>query len=71
MKVSGCWAEPANPHAVRIYAPKALKGVWGKNKSFSPTVFRNLLLFGLFRQAETAGLNSPAVSVFISVFKAL
>ena len=40
------------PHAVRFYASKALKGVWGENKSFPPTVFRNLLLFRIFRQAE-------------------
>ena len=33
---------------VRFYASKALKGVWGKNKSFSPTVFCNLLLISFF-----------------------
>ena len=43
---------PATPHAVRFYASKALKGVWGENKSFPPTVFRNILLFRIFRQAE-------------------
>ena len=43
---------PATPHAVRFYASKALKGVWGENKSFPPTVFRNLLLFRILRQAE-------------------
>ncbi len=40
---------PATPHTVRFYASKALKGVWGENKSFPPTVFRNLLVVRLFR----------------------
>ncbi len=49
----GCGGRaPATPHAVRFYASKALKGVWGENKSFPPTVFRNLLMFRIFRQAE-------------------